>query len=196
MGSVRRDVGVDDRRMALRDPVCPELVVATWLERVAREVEVILEQAGKVVGARRHLDQIDRVPGPAERDGRLVEERVDVHRLVWFAGTAVLELLDEPDDGCVPLRERDLVVERSGRRRRSRDECRRDGDEQRPDQDTGSETKMSSPSRRERNRAASCPRTLFPAASSGGANVPRPPLPGATVTMPPPIPLFPGSPIS
>ena len=31
--------------------------------------------------------------------------------------------------------------------------------------------------------------------SSGGANVPRPPLPGAAVTMPPPIPLLPGSPI-
>jgi hypothetical protein len=38
--------------------------------------------------------------------------------------------------------------------------------------------------------------TLLPAASSGGAKVPRPPLPGETVTMPPPIPLLPGSPMS
>ena len=40
------------------------------------------------------------------------------------------------------------------------------------------------------------PLTLLPAASSGGANVPSPPLPGETVTMPPPIPLLPGSPMS
>jgi hypothetical protein len=56
--------------------------------------------------------------------------------------------------------------------------------------------KMSSPSARDRNRAASCPRTLFPAASSGGANVASPPLPGATVMIPPPIPLFTGWPTS
>ena len=37
-----------------------------------------------------------------------------------------------------------------------------------------------------------CPRTLLPAASSGGENVPRPPLPGDTVTMPPGDPAFPG----
>jgi hypothetical protein len=36
--------------------------------------------------------------------------------------------------------------------------------------------------------------TLFPAGSSGGEKVPSPPFPGAAVTIPPPIPLLPGSP--
>ena len=40
------------------------------------------------------------------------------------------------------------------------------------------------------------PCTLLPATSSGGENVPRPPLPGDSVTMPPPTPLFPGRPMS
>src|SRR4029453_16028544 len=42
----------------------------------------------------------------------------------------------------------------------------------------------------------SWPRTLLPAASSGGEKVARPPLPGDTVTMPPLTPLLPGIPIS
>src|SRR5262249_35783789 len=63
-------------------------------------------------------------------------------------------------------------------------------------QASGFETNRSIPNRCDRNLATSCPLTLFPALSSGGANVPRPPLPGETVTMPPPIPLLPGSPMS
>ena len=43
---------------------------------------------------------------------------------------------------------------------------------------SGLETNRSRPSARDRKRAASWPRTLLPAASSGGANVPSPPLPG------------------
>ena len=66
----------------------------------------------------------------------------------------------------------------------------------RADQASGFERNRSSPSCCERNFATSWPLTLLPAASSGGANVPRPPLPGETVTMPPPIPLLPGSPMS
>jgi hypothetical protein len=54
----------------------------------------------------------------------------------------------------------------------------------------------SRPNCRDRNLATSCPFTLFPAPSSGGAKVPSPPLPGETVTIPPPMPLLPGSPIS
>ncbi len=54
----------------------------------------------------------------------------------------------------------------------------------------------SSPSLRERSRATSCPLTLLPAESSGGANVPSPPFPGDTVTIPPPIPLLAGRPTS
>jgi uncharacterized repeat protein (TIGR03803 family) len=37
---------------------------------------------------------------------------------------------------------------------------------------------------------------LYGTASSGGAKVPRPPFPGETVTIPPPIPLLPGRPTS
>ena len=56
----------------------------------------------------------------------------------------------------------------------------------------GFDTKRSMPSRWDKNFATSWPLTLLPAVSRGGANVPKPPLPGETVTMPPPIPLFPG----
>src|SRR5262245_59564302 len=58
------------------------------------------------------------------------------------------------------------------------------------------EMNRSKPRLCERNFAASCPFTLFPAPSSRGANVPKPPLPGETATIPPPTPLLPGSPIS
>ncbi len=63
-------------------------------------------------------------------------------------------------------------------------------------QATGAEAKRFSPSRSDRNRVTSCPRTLLPAASSGGEKTPSPPLPGAMVTMPPATPLLPGRPIS
>jgi hypothetical protein len=59
-----------------------------------------------------------------------------------------------------------------------------------------SETNRLSPSRRARNLAASCPLTLLPKRSSGGAKVPNPPLPGETTTIPPPMPLLPGTPTS
>src|SRR5919108_2259589 len=61
---------------------------------------------------------------------------------------------------------------------------------------SGCETSRSRPSRCDRNLATNCPLTLLPALSSGGANVPSPPLPGDTVTIPPPMPLLPGSPMS
>ena len=62
--------------------------------------------------------------------------------------------------------------------------------------ESGAEMSRSIPSRAERKRATSCPLTLLPAASSGGANVPIPPLPGETVTIPPPMPLLAGRPTS
>ena len=58
------------------------------------------------------------------------------------------------------------------------------------------DAKIFNPSISERNSVASCPRTLFPAASRGGEKVARPPLPGDTVTIPPLTPLLAGSPIS
>jgi hypothetical protein len=63
-------------------------------------------------------------------------------------------------------------------------------------QSAGCETNRSIPNLWERNLATSWPLTLLPALSSGGAKVPIPPLPGETVTMPPPIPLLPGRPMS
>ena len=63
-------------------------------------------------------------------------------------------------------------------------------------QPAGAEMKRSRPRRWDRKRATIWPRTLLPASSSGGAKVPSAPLPGETVTMPPPMPLLPGSPIS
>src|SRR5262249_41311616 len=70
------------------------------------------------------------------------------------------------------------------------------GGENRPLQTSGVETNRSMPSRCVKNRAASCPLMVVPAASSGGAKLPSPPLPGETVTMPPPMPLLPGRPMS
>src|ERR1700752_2110367 len=54
----------------------------------------------------------------------------------------------------------------------------------------GAEANRLSPSTSERYVVMCCPRTLLPAASRGGENVPRPPLPGDTVTMPPATPLL------
>ena len=42
---------------------------------------------------------------------------------------------------------------------------------------------------------ALCARTLLPASSSGGEITAIPNLPGETAMMPPPTPLFPGSPV-
>ena len=71
---------------------------------------VVVEPAGEVARGRPDLDQVGPVPRAAERDGRLAEERVDVHRLVGLARAALLLLLDEPDHRRVALRERLLVA--------------------------------------------------------------------------------------
>ena len=55
----------------------------------------------------------------------------------------------------------------------------------RPRQAAGAEAKRLSPSASERYLVIRWPRTLLPASSSGGENVPMLPLPGDTVTMPP-----------
>src|SRR6185436_7691208 len=65
-----------------------------------------------------------------------------------------------------------------------------------PPRATGVDANRFSPSRSERKRVASLPRTLLPAASSGGEKAASAPLPGATVTMPPLTPLLPGRPTS
>jgi len=88
-------MGVDGGRLALAEAPRPELVVAARVEGVPGEVEVVLvETVGEVLGTRPDLDEVAASPGPAQRDRRLVEEQVDVQRLVRLTGPAFLELLD------------------------------------------------------------------------------------------------------
>ena len=194
VAGIADDVRVHRRLASLGDPAAPELVGATRLERVAGVVEVVLVEPVEVGSYGRDLYEIERIPRAAEGDRSLVEEDVDVDRLVGLPGAALLLLFDEPHHRCVALRELALVGER-GRGARRRQERYSNGYKEGP-HGSGFDAKRSSPRRRERNRATSCPFTLLPASSSGGANVPRPPLPGETVMIPPPIPLFPGSPTS
>jgi hypothetical protein len=112
VAGVADDVRVDGRRLALAQAPRPELVGAARVERVPGEVEVVLvEPAGEVVRGRPDLDEVAAAPGPAQRDRRLVEEEIDVQRLVRLARPAFLGLLDESDDRRVALGERDLVLE-------------------------------------------------------------------------------------
>ena len=104
-------VGVDGRLASLADPAAPELVVAARIERVAREVEVVPVEAVEVGGEGRDLDEVDRVPRASESDRPLVEEDVDVDRLVRLPVAALLLLLDEPHDRRVALGELALVGE-------------------------------------------------------------------------------------
>ncbi len=196
---IGRDVRVHRRRASLAQPSVPALVVATRIERIPGEVEVVLEEVGQVVRRWADLDEVDRVPRPAQRDRRVSEEQVEVDRPVGLAVAALLLLLDDPDDGGVLRGQVGLVGEVGGgsgaddeRREHREHGCERDT----PAHAYGLDAKRSSPSSRDRNLAASCPLTLFPASSSRGENVPRPPFPGETVTMPPPMPLLPGSPTS
>jgi hypothetical protein len=80
---------------------------------------VFVEPSREVLRGRPDLDQVVRVPRPSERNRGLTEQRFDVHRLVRLARSALLLLLDEPDNGGVALGKRPLV----GDARRS---CRRD----------------------------------------------------------------------
>jgi hypothetical protein len=137
---IGRDVRVHRGLVSLHDATRPALVVAARVERVAGKVEVVLVEAlREILGRRRDLDQVVRIPRSAERNRRLSEQRVDVHRLVGLAGSALLLLLDEPHDRGVALGERLLVCE--ARRRGRREAERGKGEEQegrrakRPDQD-------------------------------------------------------------
>ena len=196
VGGLCRDMRVDRRFRPLRDPPFPALVVAPGIERIAGEVEVVLVAGRREIARRRRDLHEVAAPRSAERDGRLVEERVDVDRDVRLPGTALVGLRNEPHVRCVALRERLLVLSGSRRGRRRDERERRGEDQERASHCSGFDTNRSSPRLWESNLAASWPLTLFPAASRRGANVPRPPLPGATVTMPPPIPLLPGRPTS
>ena len=121
MAGIVDHVGVDRWLASLADPAAPELVVAAWIERVAREVEVVPVEAVEVGGDGRDLDEVDRVPRATEGDRPLVEEDVDVDRLVRLAVAALLLLLHESHDWRVALGELALVGE-VGRGARRRDE--------------------------------------------------------------------------
>ena len=124
------DMRVHRRLAACRQPLRPADVVATRIERVAGEVEVVLEPLDEVLRRRRDLHEVGATPRPAERDRLLVEEEIDVGRDVRLAVAALVHLLDDSYDGCVALGERALVPE-VGDRRRCRNECgcAEDGDE-------------------------------------------------------------------
>ena len=121
MVRVGGDVRIDGRRRALGHPHRPSLVVAARVERNPGEVEVVLVEPGEVVRGRTDLDRSIGIPRSAQRDRRLVEERVDVDRLVRLAVPAVLSLLDEPHHRGVALGEGGLVG-KVGRRARRHDE--------------------------------------------------------------------------
>ena len=133
MARIGRDVRVDGRLFAFEESVRPPLVVARGIERVAREVEVVFVEAGEVGRDRADLDEIGGVPRPPERNRRLVEERVDVDRLVRLAVPARLSLGYESYDRGVALGELGLVVERGARNLRTDD---RDSSEQQEQRDT------------------------------------------------------------
>ena len=107
---IRHDVRVHGRLVPLGDAPRPAFVIAARLERVTGKVEVVLvAPAEQVLRGRPDLDQVGGVPRPTERNSRLVEERVDVHRLIGLARAALLLLLDEPDHRRVTLGQRSLL---------------------------------------------------------------------------------------
>ena len=71
----RRNMRVHGRLAPFGEATGPALVAAAWIERVAREVEVVLESVPEVLRPRPDLHQVERVPRPAQRDGRLVVEK-------------------------------------------------------------------------------------------------------------------------
>ena len=115
VAGVGHDVRVDRGLGVGADAAHPALVVALRLERIPREVEVVLEAVREVGGARPDLDEVRRGPRAPESDGRLVEHDVDVDRPVLLAVLALPRLLDEADDRRVALGERGLVREVGGR---------------------------------------------------------------------------------
>jgi hypothetical protein len=87
------------------------LVRAAGVEGVSREVEVVLEAADEVVGDGSDLHEVGRAPRPAQRDRVLAEDPIDVGRDERLAVTALLRLLDHPDDRREALCESALVRE-------------------------------------------------------------------------------------
>jgi hypothetical protein len=177
---IRSYMRVHGRRVALAQPAVPAFVVAAWVKSVAREVEVVAVEAGDVFGRRGDLDEIGPVPRPAQGDGRLLEEEVDVERPVGLSVAALLLLLDDPNDGCVAFGE-GLLVGVVGASDGGQDEhgahpergdCRgADGKREGGGSHcSGFEAKRSSPALCAINLAVSCPFTILRGSSvMGGA---------------------------
>ena len=123
----RRDVRVHGGFAALGQAPRPAFVVAAGVERVAGEVEVVLEAIRTVLGPRADRPEVGATPGAAQRNRRLVlEQEVDVERVVRLARSAALLLLfDQPYDRGEPLGQRRLVGE-VGARDRGHDERSRE----------------------------------------------------------------------
>jgi hypothetical protein len=95
-------------------------VVAPRIERVPREVEVVVVEAlREILGGRADLDEVG-APGPAQRNRWLLEEHVDVDRLIRPAGRAV-RARDEPYDRRIAFGECALLRAAGGRGRCNRE---------------------------------------------------------------------------
>ena len=120
------DVGVDGRGVALGETLRPLVVDAAGVERVAGEVEVVLEAILEVGRLRPDLDEVGRVPRPTEGDLPVAKEQVHVDRLERLARLAGSALLDDAHDGCIFLGERRLLGDARERRRGEYDRRERD----------------------------------------------------------------------
>ena len=120
MARIGRDVGVDRGRASLGQAAIPELVVAAWVERASRIVQVVLVAVDEIRGRRGDLHEVGRVPGAREAQpcSRRREDRRRSARTARRA--AFLVLLDEAHDRREAVRESLLVGEiraRTGRKR-------------------------------------------------------------------------------
>jgi hypothetical protein len=109
-------VRVHGRRMPGDESPLPLVIRTARPERVARKVEVVAVQPRtEVLGGGPDLHQVS-APGAAQGDRRLVEEEVDVDRLIGLARRAPGPL-DEPDHRGVTLGQLSLLAHGCGRGR-------------------------------------------------------------------------------
>ena len=115
MGDFGRNVGIDGGRGGGRQAARPELVITARIERVTREIEVILEAVDEIVRRRPDLDEVAGPPRTAECHRRLVEEHVDIGWDVRLPRPTFDGLRDETNDRCVLRGERRLAGRVRGR---------------------------------------------------------------------------------
>ena len=108
MCGVGRDVCVDGGIAALGEPTRPAFVVAPRLEREPGKSRWYSKRSTRSPAAGPILTR-STIPWPAQRNGRLVEEQIDVNRPVLLAVPALLRLRNDTDNRRVALGERRLV---------------------------------------------------------------------------------------